>query len=144
MTPPVDPAQGLPGRDAESQPAVSFCPARIETLRQRADFLRAAQARRQGTPGFLLQARHRRDDTIDPAVMRVGFTCSKKIGNAVLRNRAKRRLRALARQVLPTLGRAGWDYVLVGRPEATVSRIFSDLLDDLGKALTQVHAKAAP
>lgn len=144
MTPPVDPAQGQTGRGAESQPAVSFCPKRIDTLRQRSDFLRAAQAGRQGTPGFLLQGRQRRDEAVDPATVRVGFTCSRKIGNAVTRNRAKRRLRAIARQVLPSLGRAGWDYVLVGRPDATVSRAFADLLDDLRKALTQIHARAAP
>ena len=84
-----------------------------DILAKRADFLRAAQARRQGTPAFLLQARARGDDS--PTV-RVGYTCSKKIGNAVARNRAKRRLREVARAVLPGMARPGWDYVLVGRP----------------------------
>ncbi len=113
--------------------AVLSCPLQ---LRKRADFLRAASARRQGVPGFLLQARARDDG--NPAV-RQGFTCSKKIGNAVMRNRAKRRLREVARMVLPGLARAGWDYVLVGRPDATVTREFALLLADLETALRSVH-----
>ena len=71
--------------------------------------------------------------------MRVGFTCSKKIGNAVARNRAKRRLRALAAEIMPLGGRPGWDYVLVGRPDATVSRDFADLCRDLAHALRKIH-----
>lgn len=148
MTPPVDPAQGPAGRAAEEQPAVSHVRpshvrASIDILRQRADFLRAAQAKRQGTTGFLLQARQRRADEAVPDLIRVGFTCSKKIGNAVMRNRAKRRLRALSREVMPALAQPGWDYVLVGRPEATVSRLYADMLKDLQSALTAVHKAAA-
>ena len=111
-------------------------------LARRADFLRAAQARRQGTPGFLLQARQRTD--AEPAEgWRVGFTCSKKLGNAVVRNRAKRRLREIARAVLPGAARNGWDYVIVGRPGATVTRPFDALLADLGAALVTVHGRRA-
>ena len=111
----------------------------MATLTRRADFLAAARAGRVGMPGFLLQARQRRSDEADPTEVRVGFTCSKKVGNAVARNRAKRRLREIARLVLPGLGRPGWDYVLVGRPEATASRDFTDLQADLRRAMAQVH-----
>lgn len=142
MTPPEAPAHGQTGPDAASPPAVSV---RLEVLARRADFLRAAQARRQGTGGFLVQARRRDPDTSAPEpapdLIRVGFTCSKKVGNAVIRNRAKRRLRALARAILPAEGRPGWDYVLVGRPETTVSRDFAQMLADLSRALAQIHAK---
>jgi ribonuclease P protein component len=135
MTPSLEPDTGDTAKASEVPAAVShFLPP--ETLRHRADFLRAASARRQGTAGFLVQARDRGDDL--PAI-RIGFTASKKIGNAVLRNRAKRRLRALARQVLPSLACPGWDYVLVAKPGATVSRPFSDLVADLTSALTTIH-----
>ncbi|WP_073328868.1 ribonuclease P protein component [Wenxinia saemankumensis] len=109
---------------------------RIEILRKRADFLAAARALRAGAPAFGLQARARADGS---AAVRVGFTCSKKVGNAVARNRAKRRLREIARLVLPEAARPGWDYVLIGRPETTATRDFRALQDDLRRALRKVH-----
>ncbi len=149
MIPPEASVTDLQGRGAGSTPAVSFCAdakPQISVLRKRADFLRAASALRQGTGGFLLQARRRPDDEPVPAgAIRVGFTCSKKIGNAVLRNRAKRRLREIARLILPALAQPGWDYVLIGRPEATVSRDFLDLQNDLRRAIADIHSgKARP
>lgn len=109
-------------------------------LKRRADFVAASRARRQGRPGLMLQARQRGTDE-DPEGIRVGYTCSKKVGNAVARNRAKRRLRAAAREVIPGLGRSGWDYVLIGRPEATAARPFADLCADVAAALHLVHGK---
>jgi ribonuclease P protein component len=116
-------------------------PARpVATLRQRPDYLRAASAQRKGMPGFLLQARARGTGEAAPAdLIRIGFTCSKKLGNAVARNRAKRRLRDIARAVLPAAGRPGWDYVLVGRPEVTALRNFAELRGDLEAALAVIH-----
>lgn len=131
MTPPETQGQGILAEAPSGSPAVSLC-----VMQKRADYLKAASARRQGTGGFLLQARDRADG--DP-LSRIGFTASKKIGNAVLRNRAKRRLRALAREVLGPRARPGWDYVLVARPEATVSRPYTDLRADLEQALLSVH-----
>jgi ribonuclease P protein component len=68
--------------------------------------------------------------------VRLGFTCSRKVGNAVARNRARRRLRAAARAVLPREA-AGWDLVLVGRP-ATVERPFAMLRQDLAEAMRRL------
>ncbi|MDZ7905602.1 MAG: ribonuclease P protein component [Cypionkella sp.] len=136
MTPPKASDQG---KDCASDiaSAVFVCAGAIQTLTKRADFLRASSARRMGTGSFLLQARARGDDT---AAIRIGFTASKKIGNAVARNRAKRRMRALVRAVLPDLGRAGWDYVLVAKPQATITRDYADMLADLTRALGQIHS----
>ena len=125
VIPPVAPDQDAP--------AVSVCPV---VLTKRRDFIAASHARRQGTLGIHLQGR-RRDDGSD--VMRVGYTCSKKVGNAVARNRAKRRLREVARLVLPLHGRAGWDYVLVGRTRTTATLPFTQLQTDLIRALDKVH-----
>ena len=87
--------------------------------------------------GFVLQARARRDADAD--AIRIGFTCSRKVGNAVARNRAKRRLREIARLVLPGAARPGWDYVLIGRAGATASLPFDRLRDDLERALATLH-----
>lgn len=124
LKPPAGPDKGAP--------AVSVC-----VLSKRADFVRASRARRQGTPGIHLQGRKRGDGEADG--IRVGFTCSKKVGNAVARNRAKRRLREAARIVLPELGRDGWDYVLVGRKDTTATLPFETLVADLRRAIKKVH-----
>ncbi|WP_371931262.1 ribonuclease P protein component [Nioella sp. MMSF_3534] len=112
----------------------------VETLTKRPDFLRAARAARAPAPAFLLQARRRREDEgVAPDLVRVGFTCSKKVGNAVARNRAKRRLREIARAILPLEGRPGWDYVLIGKANDTAARPMEDMLNDLQRALRKIH-----
>ena len=131
MTPPEE--QGTANAQPQSPQAASF---RMSTLKTRPEFLRAASARRQSTSGFLVQARFRDDGETR---VQVGFTASKKIGNAVKRNRAKRRLREVARALLPTMGLAGWDYVLVARPGVTVDRLYADLLADMEGALRSLH-----
>lgn len=104
------PCPSCPG----SQEAVGLTPTRLVTLTRRADFLRANKGRRHATPAFVLQVRPRGDGDL---AKRVGFTVTKKIGNAVIRNRCKRRLRALAGEVLPDMGQVGADHVLIGRSE---------------------------
>lgn len=135
MTPPGDSVAGDIAGAAALPPAVSVC---LDTLRKRADFVAASRARRQATPGMIVQARKRGADDA-PGLIRVGFTCSKKVGNAVARNRAKRRLRAVARELLPAHGRPGWDYVLIGRATATAARPFDKLQGDLIYALKKLH-----
>jgi ribonuclease P protein component len=106
-----------------------------ETLRLRRDYLAANKARRVVTPGFILLVNQRADD--DPKI-RVGYTVTKKIGNAVIRNRMKRRLRALAREILPAEGTAGADHVLIGR-EAGIERDFAQLRSELQTALARIR-----
>ena len=85
-------------------------------------------------PGFVLLVRERND--ADPAI-RVGITVSKKVGNAVIRNRMKRRFRALVREVLPSAGIAGADHVLIGRSSG-IERDYDALKAELAKALAKV------
>jgi len=87
-------------------------------------------------PGFVLLVRPREDD--DP-VMRVGFTVTKKIGNAVVRNRMKRRFRALSREILPEQGIAGADHVLIGRAGG-IERDYASLAAELKRALKKIAA----
>lgn len=131
MTPPEAPEDTT----GITPPAASLC---LAPMRTRPQFLAAAASGRQAAGSMLVQARDRKD--ADPAV-HVGFTCSKKVGNAVTRNRAKRRLRALAAEILPLKARPGWDYVLIGKFEATVSAEFAEMRRDLISALAKLHAR---
>ena len=101
-------------------------------LKKRREFLRAAsRGKRAARPGLVLQALPGA-----PGQLRLGFTVTKKVGNAVTRNRARRRLKEAARLTLPALGLDGWDLVLIGR-DATPSRPFAELVADLRGALRQ-------
>ena len=108
----------------------------VDRLKRRPEFLRVAgKGRKWVTPGLILQACPRPDRDGPP---RVGFTASRKVGNAVARNRARRRLRVLADRLLPALGVSGHDYVIVARAE-TIRRPFAALEADLQGALTGVQ-----
>ncbi len=113
-------------------------PLRLDRIRKRADFLKAARGVRRTTPAVTLEVSA--NPALAPGHARVGFTASRKIGPAVARNRARRRLRAAAGAVLPLYGEPGNDYVLVARP-ATLIRPFDALLGDLRAALSAAHAR---
>ncbi|HMI40869.1 MAG TPA: ribonuclease P protein component [Sphingomicrobium sp.] len=103
-------------------------------MSKRADFLAANAGRRAAMPGFVLLM-HPRDDG-DPAI-RVGYTVTKKIGGAVVRNRMKRRFRALARAILPEQGMPGADHIIIGR-SGGIERDYTALADELRRALAKV------
>lgn len=103
-------------------------------MTRRADFLAANRGLRVARPGFVLLARPN-----DGQGRRLGITVTKKIGNAVVRNRMKRRFRALAREVLPLHGMADTDHVLIGR-ETGVERDFAALRVELIAALERARA----
>jgi ribonuclease P protein component len=118
----------------------------IARLKRRAEFLRVANARRKAvTPGLILQALKRPRETTamlnaeTTDAPRVGFTASRKVGIAVARNRARRRLRAAVGQVMPRHAAPGHDYVVIARLE-TLKRPFTALLGDLEAALKRLGA----
>jgi ribonuclease P protein component len=108
--------------------------ASMDRLVRRADFLAAAGALRAPGAAFVTQARDRRDR----GAARVGYTVTKKTGNAVERNRIRRRLREAAREVMPRLGREGYDYVLVAR-RAALAAPYVHLVQELERALSRLH-----
>ena len=110
----------------------------MDRLRQRADFLAVANGARVNSPAFALQSRPRDDG----GPVRVGFTVTKKNGNAPARNRIRRRLRELVKRLDPVSMQPHHDYVLVGRRDA-LSRPFATMLDDLRTAFTK-PARQAP
>lgn len=107
-------------------------------LKKRAEFLTAAKGVRIPRRGFVLQAVRRQPE--DPGPARVGFTVTKKVGNAVVRNRIKRRLRELARLHGPNLMADGQDYVLIGR-RAALYLDFDQLIADFRGAIGQAAKK---
>ena len=125
----------------------------IGRLKRRAEFLQVAAANRKWVaPGLILQVRRQPEPqtaeteaAAAPAVaeviraepIRVGFTASRKVGGAVERNRARRRLKAAAAQVLPVRAEPGHDYVLIARSE-TLTRPYALLLADLERALARL------
>ena len=112
---------------------------RLERLRKRWQFLAAANGLRAARGAVLIQILPRGEADPTPGAIGVGFTATRKIGGAVVRNRAKRRLREAARMLLPLHGRPGHDYVFVARA-GTPGREWGRLLDDVKTALISLAA----
>jgi ribonuclease P protein component len=111
----------------------------LETIKKRADFLAANRGSRVPKPAFVLLGRMRLEGSrVPPDLVRFGLTVTRKAGNAVIRNRIRRRLRAIAGTVLGEGGQAGWDYVLIAR-DAARTRDFQLLRRDLESALEMLH-----
>ena len=111
----------------------------VPRLKRRSEFLRVAGARQKwAAPGLVLQARPRAGEAAQRP-FRVGLTVSRKVGNAVARNRARRRLRAAVEAVMPTTALDGYDFVVIGRA-ATLKRPFTALCGDLETALGHLGA----
>jgi len=111
---------------------------RLARLLKRADFLRVAGYRKKwAAPGLIVQAAPTSLPDPESVTIQVGFTTSKKVGNAVARNRARRRLRAAVAEIFPESASSQNDYVVIGRRE-TLSRPYSLLLQDLRTALKRV------
>ncbi len=112
----------------------------LYSIRKRSDFILASRSKKTSSASINLQARQRAEDEfLDKYAIRVGITCTKKIGNAVTRNRAKRRLRELSRKIIPFYGTPGWDYVLIGKPLKTSDTSFKLLSQDLRYAIKKIH-----
>jgi ribonuclease P protein component len=111
----------------------------MERLKRRTDFRAAAQGVRAPAKAFVLQARRRGDE----GAARLGFTVSRQVGNAVKRNRVRRRLREIVRLADAGQFCAGYDYVLIGRPTG-LQLPFADMTRDFTNALRRVHAAPVP
>lgn len=112
----------------------------IERLKVRSDFLRIAADRRNwAAPGLVLQVSETPKEIYNRDTMRIGYTASRKVGNAVKRNRARRRLRNVVHQVMTTNASCGKDFVIIARKN-TIQRRFSDLKIDLEIALKKLDA----
>jgi len=109
-------------------------PLKIERMTSRPQFLAAAKGVSEARGAVVVQRLDRRDGL---PVVRLGFTATRKVGNAVLRNRAKRRLREAARAAAPLLAVPGSDYVFIARM-GTADRPWDRLLDDVKSALTRL------
>ena len=111
----------------------------LERIKNRKEYLAiAASGRRWVTPAFVIQVKESNDKDSAP---QVGFTVTKKVGNAVIRNRVRRRLKEAAREIIPLKASRGWEYVLIGR-HACLDIAYERIKSDLMWALKKLDAKA--
>jgi len=121
--------ENLSSKDSKSKYA-------LETLSKRVDFIAASKSEKFIGKSIIVQARPNSLETI-----RVGYTASKKVGNAVMRNRAKRRMRAAAAETIAQYGTSSTDYVLIGRAESTCNTKFKDLKLELIHAFRKLSVR---
>ena len=113
---------------------------RLTRILKRSEYLRVKQRGSSvAKPGLVMQAAPSANDG-SYVYPRIGFTVSKRVGNAVKRNRARRRLRSIASDILPKEGFPAWDYVFIGRL-VTLDRPYDSLLEDARAALRKIHQK---
>ena len=113
----------------------------VKTLKKRQEFLRVRGGRRWSTPGFLLEAKRRESYRDCNAGPRFGFTVTKKMGNAVVRNRIRRRLRAVVTGLASGLADPTFDYIILAR-KAALDRPFKQLRADLEQGLARIHGRS--
>tara|TARA_B100001057_G_C22812838_1_gene936139 strand:+ start:1494 stop:1877 length:384 start_codon:yes stop_codon:yes gene_type:complete len=113
---------------------------KIERLLKSSEFKEVNKGKSIIKAGVIVKAKKRsmtlfeKNDTV-----RIGLTCSKKIGNAVKRNRAKRRLNALSKLVFPYYSKSGWDYVLIGKKDETINISFKEIKKNMINAMKIIH-----
>ncbi len=114
----------------------------ISPLRKRREFVAMRDGTRMHSSSFVLQVRQRNDGLVAEDNVRIGYTITKKIGNAVVRNRIRRRLREAIRLALPDIARKSHDYVVIGKRTA-LNATFESLVAQLGLAITRAHQRTS-
>lgn len=118
-----------------------FTSTRVPTLKKRSDFLRLRAGKRFSTKSLILETKAS-ETNAKTAISRVGYTVTKKVGNAVIRNRIRRRLREVVSKTFPDKSLPNYDYVIIGKYGA-LTRNFASILKDLEQALDHVHKNEA-
>ena len=113
---------------------------KIQTIKKRKDFLKGNASAYVAMNSVIIQSYNRSDDTSDEPYIKLGITCSKKIGNAVLRNKAKRRLREAGKIVLEKIGKSNRNYILIARKDITIKIRFCDLCNDIEGGIKKIYS----
>ena len=113
---------------------------KIQTIKKRKDFLKGNASPYSAMNSVIVQSYSRSDGTPDDTFIKLGITCSKKIGNAVLRNKAKRRLREAGKIVLEKIGKSNRNYILIARKDITIKIKFCDLCNDIEDGIKKIYS----